>query len=205
MSQKTEYILNELNNLFPDAKCELIYHNAYELLVAVVLSAQTTDERVNMVTPLLFDNYRDVIELSKAKLEDVEIIIQSIGLYHNKANNIIRMSKMIVEDYDCEIPNNLEDLIKLPGVGRKTANVVLSEWFNIPAIAVDTHVSRVSKRLGLAKKDDDVVLIEKKLMKKFKKHDWNHVHHLFIFFGRYLCKAKLPECNRCPFNKICKK
>lgn len=205
MSQKTDYILNELNKIFPNAKCELIHSNAFELLIAVSLSAQTTDERVNAVVPNLFAKYHNPLELSNAKQEDVEVIIQSIGLYRNKASNIIKLAKILVSDYNGIVPNTMEELIKLPGVGRKTANVVLSEWFDVPAIAVDTHVARISKRLGLAKKDDDVLMIEQKLMKKLKKRDWNHAHHLFIFFGRYLCKAKLPECYRCPLKEICKK
>lgn len=202
---KVEFILDELKKIFPEAKCELKHENNFELICAVCLSAQTTDERVNMATPSLFERYPTCYDLKDANLYDLENIIKSIGLYHNKAINLIKMSKMLCDEFDGVVPNNMRDLVKLPGVGRKTANVVLSVGFDIPAFAVDTHVSRVSKRLGLVKKEDDVLAVETKLKRKIPKNEWNNTHHLFIFFGRYLCKAQKPECEKCPFISICKK
>lgn len=204
MTKKTDYILDELEKIFPDAKCELIHSNPFELVCAVSLSAQTTDERVNMVTGELFKRYPTPNDLANADLDEVEDIIKSIGLYHNKALNLIAMAKKLVEDFDSTVPSDIDSLCTLNGVGRKTANVVRLVAFDIPSIPVDTHVSRVSKRLGLANIDDDVSVIEKKLAKKVKKSRWNRMHHLFIFFGRYLCKAKNPECFRCPFKDICR-
>lgn len=204
MTKKTDYILDELEKLFPEAKCELIHSNPYELICAVSLSAQTTDERVNMVTGELFKSYPTPEDLANADLKDVEEIIKSIGLYHNKALNLIGMAKKLVEEYNSTVPSDIESLCTLSGVGRKTANVVRLVAFDIPSIPVDTHVARVSKRLGLADINDDVGEVEKKLAKKVKKSRWNRMHHLFIFFGRYLCKAKNPECFRCPFRNICR-
>ncbi|MDD6005512.1 MAG: endonuclease III [Firmicutes bacterium] len=204
MSKKTDYILDELEKIFPDAKCELIHSNPFELVCAVSLSAQTTDERVNMVTGELFKRYPTPNDLANADLDEVEDLIKSIGLYHNKALNLIAMAKKLVENFDSTVPSDIDSLCTLNGVGRKTANVVRLVAFDIPSIPVDTHVSRVSKRLGLANIDDDVSVIEKKLAKKVKKSRWNRMHHLFIFFGRYLCKAKNPECFRCPFKDICR-
>lgn len=205
MKSSSDYIIKSLNKLYPNAKCELIYSNNFELLIAVVLSAQTTDERVNSVTPILFKKYKNAKALSKAKLTDVEKIIKPIGLYHTKSKNIIALSKDLVVKYNGEVPNTREQLEDLKGVGRKTCNIILSNCFDIPAFAVDTHVSRVSKRLLIAKKDDDVKVIEKKLMKYFPIESWNRLHHQFIFFGRYKCKAIKPECKDCPFIKTCGK
>lgn len=196
-------IKKSLDQLFPDAHCELNHATNFELLVAVVLSAQTTDKNVNTVTPELFKKYPDALSLSKAKVKDVERIIRKIGLYHNKSINIINLSKKLVEDFDGEVPNNRKDLESLPGVGRKTANVILSNCFDYPAFAVDTHVSRVSKRLNIASSEDDVFQIEEKLMSTFPKKEWGKLHHQFIFFGRYKCKAKNPDCLECPLKKIC--
>ena len=201
--KKSNYIIKYLNELYPDAKCELNHKNDFELLIAVVLSAQTTDERVNSVTPLLFKNYKNAKELANAKLKDVERIIKPIGLYHNKAINIIELSKDLVNRFNGLVPNNREDLESLRGVGRKTCNVILSNCFDVPAFAVDTHVNRVSKRLEIASKEDDVLEVEKKLMITFPKDKWNKLHHQFIFFGRYKCKAIKPECNDCKLIKYC--
>lgn len=195
--------MEHLQKMFPDAVCELHHKSNFELLIAVVLSAQTTDERVNSVTPSLFERYPDAYALSKAKLEDVEQIIRPIGLYHNKAVNIIRLSTALCDFYEGQVPENREDLESLPGVGRKTANVILSNCFDVPAFAVDTHVSRVSKRLKIADPEDDVKTIEEKLMTYFPKERWGKLHHQFIFFGRYKCKAAKPECTDCPFQSIC--
>ena len=200
-----EYIIENLNRLYPDAHCELNHSDSFELLIAVVLSAQTTDVSVNRVTPALFEKYPDAISLSEASEEDVMRLIHSIGLYKNKSRNIINLAKELVKRFDGEVPSKREELESLPGVGRKTANVVLSNCFDYPAFAVDTHVSRVSKRLMIARKDDDVLTIEKKLMKFFPRNCWSRLHHQFIFFGRYKCKAKNPECTDCPFRDSCRK
>lgn len=200
-----EYIIEKLDLLYPDAECELNHSNNFELLIAVVLSAQTTDASVNKVTGKLFEKYPDAFKLAEANLSDVISIIKSIGLYQNKAKNIIKLSKDLVEKYNGEVPNTREELESLSGVGRKTCNVILSNCFKVPAFAVDTHVSRVSKRLMLAKKDDDVLTIEKKLMRFFPSDLWGKLHHQFIFFGRYKCKAKNPECDNCPFINNCRK
>ncbi len=205
--EKSNNILNTLRKLFPDAKCELEYHNIYELLIAVSLSAQTTDKRVNIVTKQLFKLYPTPYELSKASYDDVYNCIKSLGLAQIKTKNIIALSNKLINDFssgnsEYYVPNTREELMTLPGVGRKTANVILSEGFKIPAIAVDTHIARVSNRLGLVK-SNDVYIIEQTLMKLFDESDWYIVHHTLLFFGRYLCKAKNPECNRCPFKENC--
>ena len=200
-----EYIIENLNRLYPDAHCELNHKDGFELLIAVVLSAQTTDVSVNRVTPALFEKYPDALSLSEASEEDVMRLIHSIGLYKNKSRNIINLAKELVKRFDGEVASKREELESLPGVGRKTANVVLSNCFDYPAFAVDTHVSRVSKRLMIARKDDDVLTIEKKLMKFFPRNCWSRLHHQFIFFGRYKCKAKNPECTDCPFRDSCRK
>lgn len=200
----TDEILDHLEEMFPNAECELVHANPFELAVAVSLSAQTTDVSVNKITPNLFKKYPTAEVMAKASIKDLEECIKSIGLYRNKAKNIKGLANMLVEDYNSIMPNTMEKLIKLPGIGRKSANVILSVAFNIPAIAVDTHVERVSKRLGLAYKNDDVYKVEKKLNRKIKKERWNKSHHLFIFFGRYKCKAQRPECDDCPFIGFCK-
>jgi len=201
-------VINEveeyLDELFPNPKCELDYNKDYELLIAVVLSAQTTDKRVNSVTPILFDKYKNLEELSRADVNDVAEIIKSIGTFNKKALFVKEIATILNNEYDGKVPNDRASLEKLPGVGRKTTNVVLSVLFNVPAIAVDTHVSRVSKRLGLARKNDDVLAIEKKLMKKFDKSTWSKRHHQLVLFGRYHCKATSPNCSNCKLKSICK-
>ena len=200
---KSETIIKELKRLYPDAHCELDHRNDFELLIAVSLSAQTTDERVNSVTPVLFERYPDAYTLSQADLQDVEQIIRPIGLYRNKAKNIVAIAKQLTESYDGQVPNDREALESLKGVGRKTANIILNNCFNEPAFAVDTHVTRVSKRLQIAEENDDVLEIEKKLMAFFPREQWGRLHHQFIFFGRYKCKAVKPECTDCPLKKYC--
>lgn len=201
--KKSNYIIKHLDILYPDAKCELNHNNNFELLIAVALSAQTTDERVNSVTPLLFKKYDNSLKLSKADIKDVEKIIKPIGLYHNKAKNIINIAKVLCDKYSGQVPDKRDQLESLPGVGRKTANIILNNCFDVPAFAVDTHVSRVSKRLNIADIDDDVSIIEEKLMDFFPKNKWGRLHHQFIFFGRYKCKAIKPICDDCPFIKYC--
>ncbi|MDO4378441.1 MAG: endonuclease III [Erysipelotrichia bacterium] len=199
----SEYIYRKLKEMFPQAKCELNYNSPFELLIAVVLSAQTTDKAVNKVTTELFKRYPDAHALANAEESEIQSIIKSIGLYKNKARNIKVLSQKLIETYNGNVPNNQADLVSLPGVGRKTANVVLSELFNYPAFAVDTHVSRISKRLGISDLKDSVTECEKKLCTYFPKEKWREMHHLFIFFGRYKCHSKNPQCADCPFIKMC--
>lgn len=174
------------------------------MAVAVVLSAQTTDASVNRVTPELFRRYPDVYALSEGALSDIERCIASLGLYRNKAKSIQGMAKGIAERFDGRVPDNMNDLVSLPGVGRKCANVILSECYGIPSLAVDTHVSRVSRRLGLAKPEDSLLQVEQKLKRKIPRDRWIKTHHQMIFFGRYLCHARNPECQRCPFEGKCR-
>ena len=201
---KVDEILAKLTEMFPDAHCELIHRNPFELAVAVVLSAQTTDVSVNKVTPQLFEKFPTPQALASASLEEIESCIHRIGLYHNKAKSIQGLTRGVVEQFDGVMPQTMEELMSLPGVGRKSANVIMSVCFGMPAIAVDTHVERVSKRLRLAAPKDTVLEVEKKLMRKLPKSEWSHAHHLFIFFGRYFCKAKNPQCQDCPFTSFCR-
>ena len=203
MKINKDEIASYLNELYPDAHCELNYDSIFHLLIAVMLSAQTTDNSVNKVTPILFEKYVTPLDLANANLEDVENIIRSIGLYKNKAKNIIATSKILVEKYNSIVPNTMEELTSLPGVGRKTANVLLVEGFKIPAFPVDTHVERVSKRLGIAKQNDSVETVEKKIRKIYLKEQYGLLHHQFIFFGRYFCKAISPNCKECRFLGRC--
>lgn len=199
----TKKIKQELDKLFPNPKCELDYKTPFQLLVAVILSAQCTDKRVNIVTKDLFKKYGQPKALAKADLGEIEDLIHSCGFYHNKAVNIIEMSKALVKDFGGEVPTDRETLTKLPGVGRKTANVVIGEAFGGYAIPVDTHVLRVSNRLGLAQSQDPLK-VELALEEQFDKKDWYKLHLQLVHFGRYLCKAQKPECWRCPFVDICK-
>lgn len=197
-------ILDYLDELYPNPKCELEYTKDYELLIAIVMSAQTTDKRVNMVNKVLFKKYQSVKELSEASLEDIEKKIKPIGTYKKKAVFIKEIATKLINDNIKVIPNNREYLSTFPGVGRKTINVFLSVIYNEPLVAVDTHVNRVSKRLNLAKDSDDVLEVEKKLMKKIPKDKWNKVHHQLVFFGRYKCKSISPLCTDCKLKDICK-
>ena len=201
---KNKEIFDYLEELIVDPKCELNYNKDYELLIAVMLSAQTTDKRVNQVTTVLFNKYDSLYKLSKADVNDVIDIIRSIGTFNKKALNIIEISKSLIENYNVIVPNNRDYLESLLGVGRKTTNVVLSELFNEQCIAVDTHIKRVSIRLGLAKKNDDVLTIEKKLSRNLKNYNARKVHHQLLLFGRYYCKAKNPKCKNCKLSNICK-
>ena len=195
-------VKNYLNELFPDASCELLYNKDYELLIATVLSAQCTDKRVNMVTKELFQKY-DIFSLAQADLNDIERIIRPVGTYTRKALYIKSIAKDLVLNYNGTVPNNRAYLESLPGVGRKTCNVVLANIYNVPAIAVDTHVLRVSKRLGLADLEDSVLAVEKKLMAFFLKKDWSRLHHQLVLFGRYKCKSIAPICQDCHFQNYC--
>ncbi len=202
---KYNIILKYLDKIIPNPKCELNYFNDYSLLIAIMLSAQTTDKRVNEVTKVLFNKYNNLEKLSKANIKDLESIIHPLGNFRKKAYNTKEIARIIHEDYHDTVPNERELLERLPGVGRKTVNVFYAEYLSIPAIAVDTHVERVTKRLSLANKNDDVIKIEKKLMKNIKKENWSKRHLQLVLFGRYYCKAKNPECTNCKLKDICKK
>ena len=198
-----EDILNFLDEMFPNARCELHYETKFQLLIAIVLSAQTTDLKVNNVTPILFSKYPTIKDLATANEKDVVNILLPLGLANNKAKNIIKTAKIILEKYNENIPTIKEELVMLPGVGVKTANVYMAEGLGINAFAVDTHVSRVSQRLGISDSDNPVV-IEEDLKKFFAGMNWIKLHHQFIFFGRYFCKAKKPECNNCKLKEYCR-
>lgn len=206
MEKKTKIKLIEdyLDNLYPNPKCELNYQKDYELLIAVMLSAQATDKSVNLVTNVLFDKYQNLKELKEAKLEDIIDIIRPIGTYNRKAVYLLEIANILWNKYDGKVPCYRKDLETMPGIGRKVANVVLSEWFKEPCIAVDTHVDRVSKRLGLAKKSDSVIQVEKKLQKVYSKENWSKRHLQMVLFGRYHCKSQRPLCEKCKLKDICK-
>src|SRR5574344_1075699 len=195
-------LLNKLDMMIPNPKCELNYHHDYELLIAIVLSAQSTDKRVNMATDILFKKY-DIYTLSTDNISDIENIIRPIGTYKKKAQYIQEIAKHIVNDYQGIVPNNREYLESLPGVGHKTCNVFLANIYHVPAIAVDTHVKRISQRLGLTK-SNDVLKIEHKLMKLLPKEEWSRRHHQLVLFGRYICKAIKPDCEKCLIKEYCK-
>ena len=201
---KQDRILNTFDEMFPDARCVLNHSNNLELLVAVMLSAQTTDESVNKLTSHLFQKYKIVDDYANASLPELESDLHSIGLYRNKAKNIKAMAMALQARFNGVVPASHDALISLPGVGRKTANVVMAEGFGYPAIAVDTHVERISKRLGFAKPDDTVLTVEKKLMKTIPKNRLIKTHHQMIFFGRYHCKSMSPHCKECPLVDLCK-
>ena len=201
--EKSQEVFEYLEQLFPDARCELEFETVFQLLVAVILSAQCTDARVNKVTKVLFGEYGTAEKMAAAKQEDIERIIYSCGFYHNKAKNLIACSQDILERFGGEVPNTLSDLQTLAGVGRKTANVVYSLWFKGDAIAVDTHVFRVSNRVPLAKGETPIE-VERGLMKLYPQEKWSKLHYLLVLFGRYKCKAKKPECEECKLKNICK-
>lgn len=193
----------KLDYYVPVVRCELNYSQDYELLIATVLSAQCTDKRVNEVTKVLFNKY-DLNLLAEANISDVEKIIRSCGSYTKKAKYIVNIAKRLIEDYKGVVPNNREYIESLPGAGRKTCNVVLKNLYDVPCIPVDTHVIRVSKRLGLADKNDTPFMIESKLMKKIPENKWNRVGEQILLFGRYHCKSVKPECTNCLFRDVCK-
>ena len=201
---KINEIVTYLDEVIPNPKCELNYNKDYELLIATMLSAQTTDKRVNEITKILFSKYPDLNALSKANIDDLIGIVRPLGNYHRKALNIknIAYSLLSVGGY---VPNDRIFLESLSGVGRKTANVLLSNIYNEPVIAVDTHVERVSKRLKLANNKDSIKIVEEKLTKHFKKYNLCRIHHQLLLFGRYYCKAINPLCDNCKLKNICKK
>ncbi|GAB6492530.1 endonuclease III [Bacillus sp. UMTAT18] len=206
MLNKTQirYCLDTMADMYPEAHCELIHDNPFELVIAVALSAQCTDALVNKVTKNLFQKYKTPEGYLSVSLEELQQDIRSIGLYRNKAKNIQKLCRMLLDDYNGEVPKDRDELTKLPGVGRKTANVVVSVAFGIPAIAVDTHVERVSKRLAICRWKDSVLEVEKTLMKKIPMDEWSVTHHRMIFFGRYHCKAQRPQCEECPLLEVCR-
>lgn len=200
----TNRIEEYLDYLFPEPKCELNYETDYELLIAIMLSAQSTDKRVNSVTPIIFEKYSSLEDLKEADLKDLESIIRPVGSFRKKAAYTKEIARILVDDCGGKVPTDRDKLEKFPGVGRKTTNVFLSEFYDYPAIAVDTHVERVSKRLKLAALNDDVLKIEKKLMKRFDKNLWSKRHLQLVLFGRYYCKAVKPECDECHLKDICR-
>lgn len=200
--QTAKKMAKELMELYPDADCELNYDNNYQLLTAVIMSAQTTDVQVNKVTGPLFKKYPNAIDLAQGSLEDIKKIIKPTGYYNAKANNIQQCAQALVENHKGVVPSTLEELIKLPGVGRKTANVVLGVAFGVPGWTVDTHVQRLSRRMGFSK-NTDPAKIEMDLQKVFDKEDWTKLSITIIWHGRRLCYARKPDCVQCPINKLC--
>lgn len=202
---KSNEIINILKTIIINPKPELDFNNNYELIISVILSAQTTDKRVNIVTKDLYKKYNNYNELANANIEDVIRIIKPLGLAKSKANNIIELSKIIHNNYNDILPNTLDELIKLPGVGRKTASVVLALGFNIPAMPVDTHLYRMAIRFGYIKKNQSVKDAEESFKKYIPKEEWVEAHHLFLLFGRYHCKAISPSCIDCKLKDYCNK
>lgn len=202
--QKAQMVLEYMEFLFPNAECELKHSNTLELVIAVMLSAQTTDASVNKVTEGLFKKYKTVEDYASATTSELEKDLRSIGLYRNKAKNLHALANMLLTKFDGVVPSDQKQLESLPGVGHKTANVVRSVGFDIPAFAVDTHVDRISKRLGFARKNDNITVVERKLTASIPIEKWNKAHHQFIFFGRYFCKSQNPNCGQCKLITICK-
>lgn len=201
--EKTMLALEKMYAMFPEAHGELNYETPFQLLIAVILSAQATDVSVNKVTPALFEVFPTPETLAEAPLEEITEKIRTIGLFRNKAKNIKACAQQLLEKFDGQVPQTREELILLPGVGRKTANVVLGDAFDIPAIAVDTHVERVSKRLRICKLNANVIEVEETLMRKVPEELWVKTHHTMIFFGRYHCIARSPKCEKCPLLDMC--
>ncbi|WIV13868.1 endonuclease III [Proteiniborus sp. MB09-C3] len=201
-NNKIKEVLEILEATYPDATCELNHTNPFELLIATLLSAQSTDKRVNIVTGELFKQYKAPEDFLKLTEEQLAEKIRSIGFYRTKSKNILKLCDMLVNEYGSNVPSNREELMKLPGVGRKTANVVISNAFGQNAIAVDTHVFRVSNRIGLAN-SDNVHDTEEDLMKNIEENQWSRAHHLIIFHGRRICKARKPMCHECPLTDYC--
>ncbi len=204
MNNNIKIIGDYLDEMFPNPKPELIFHSDYELLLAVMLSAQTTDKRVNTVTAVMFNKYPNLEKLMDAEIKDLENIIHPLGSFRKKAQYTKEIARIIVEEYNGVVPIDKDVLTTLPGIGRKTANVFLSEFYGYPAIAVDTHVERVSKRLKMAYLKDDVYKVEKKLERKFPKEEWSKRHLQLVLFGRYHCKAIKPNCSNCKLKDICR-
>ncbi len=203
--ERVNQLLEFADSLFPNAKCELFYNKDYELAIAVMLSAQTTDKAVNLVTKPLFEKYSSLKFIDEAPLNDIEDIIKSIGLYKNKAKNIKGIARVILTNFDGELPSDKNDLQTLPGIGNKSAGVIRCEIFKIPDLPVDTHIIRITNRLGIANKEDEPIDIEMKLKKLIPEDRWIKTHHQLIHFGRYFCTAKNPRCENCKLKDICSK
>ena len=203
MKTNLSSIFSYLDELFPHASCELFYTKDYELVIAVMLSAQTTDKSVNQVTTVLFNKYKSLDELDKAPLGDIEETIKQIGLYKNKAKNLKGIVHDLIYRFNYVVPSDKEQLMTLPGVGNKTAGVIRAEIFKIPDLPVDTHVSRIAKRLGLAKKNDEPIEVERKLKRLIPEDRWIKSHHQLIHFGRYFCTARSPKCEECKIRDLC--
>ena len=199
---KIKEVLDRLEETYPDAECALHHQNVFQLIVAVALSAQTTDKSVNVVTPALFERYPDADALAAADVEEVSEYIKRIGMYKTKAKNIVGMAQKLVSEYGGQVPEDYDALVSLPGVGRKTANVVLSVGFGHQRIAVDTHVFRVANRIGLVH-EKDVLKTELSLMECIPEERWSRTHHSLIFHGRQCCDARKPKCDDCPINTLC--
>ncbi|MDD4375758.1 MAG: endonuclease III [Clostridia bacterium] len=197
-------VINILEKEYKGATCGLDYNNVFELLVALILAAQCTDLRVNKIRPILFNRFKNVYEMAKAEPKEISKIIHSCGFYNNKTKSILGASNIIVSKYNGKVPGNMEDLTTLPGIGRKSSNIILQECFNVSVgIAVDTHVSRISKRLGLTTSTNPII-IERDLMEKLEKNLWNKINHILVYHGRAICDAKKPKCDKCMVNHICK-
>lgn len=203
LSYKYDYIIRYFQENNPDAESELHYKDAYQLAVAVILSAQCTDKRVNMVTPAFYERFPSPETLSKGSFEEVYTLIKSISYPNNKAKHLIGMAQMLVNDFNGEVPKTMDELIKLPGVGRKTANVLLAVYFDQPAMPVDTHVFRVANRLGIVKNATTPLEVEKQLVKGFPTILLSRAHHWLILHGRYICLARKPKCDQCGLTAIC--
>ena len=202
--EQYSFIAEYIDSLFPDAKCELFYQKDYELVIAVMLSAQTTDKAVNQVTESLFKDYSTLKDLDNASLEDIENHIKRLGMYKNKAANIKGIAHVLLTDFDGVVPSDKDLLQTLPGIGNKSAGVIRAEVFKIPDLPVDTHIIRITNRLGIAKKSDAPIDIERKLKKIIPEDSWIKSHHQLIHFGRYFCTARSPKCKECKLKDICK-
>jgi endonuclease III len=202
--ERYAYVIGYFQKHMPEAETELHYENPYQLLVAVILSAQCTDKRVNIVTPEVFRKFPTAETLAKAEFEDIEPLIRSISFANNKSRHLLGMAKMLVNDYGGEVPDTVEELVKLPGVGRKTANVITSVIYEQPNMAVDTHVFRVSARIGLTTNAKNVLQAEKQLIANIPEELVHIAHHWLILHGRYICVARRPKCERCGLTSICK-
>ena len=201
---KPEILFSYLDEKYPDAHCELNYTKDYEFLIAVMLSAQTTDKSVNQATAVLFSKYKTIEELAKANLADVSFIIRHLGMYQVKARNVISIAQILLKSYGGHVPNDPEALLSMPGVGNKTKNCVLAELYNEPLLAIDTHMQRVGKRLGIANEKDSVEKIEQKYLSFIPKERIVKSNHQIIWFGRYFCKAMSPDCANCKIKQYCK-
>ena len=203
MTKKINSLITFMDEIYPDVGCELNYHKDYELVIAVMLSAQTTDVSVNKVTAVLFNKYKTLEELANADIKDIEDIIHSIGLYKNKAKNLLGIAKELLEKYDGKVPSDKDELQKLPGVGNKTAGVIRAEIFKIPDLPVDTHILRISKRLKIVDSTADAYETEMKLKSLVPEERWIKLHHQLIHFGRGMCTARNPQCEKCKILEFC--